>query len=367
MKILFLSAANNIHTVRWVNELSSRGHEIILVSNKNHKVNDYEYNENVKEHYLKFSGNFGYFLNINEMRRLYKQISPDVVNAHYASGYGLLARLSKLKPLVLSVWGSDVYDFPYQSKIKMNLIRKNISYADKVASTSISMSKQVQRIMNNNMNIAITPFGVDTDIFTPKVSNSENKRFTVGVVKTLSEKYGIEYIIKSFHKFMLAINKDDYTAKETPILKIYGRGEQEQYLRNLVHELKINEFVSFEGYIQNSKVPNVINEFDIFCAGSILDSESFGVAAVEAMACEIPVIATDVSGFKEVIVDGVTGYIVQRKNIDAMAEKMLELFYNKDLRRSFGLNGRIRVLENYSWKDNVSQMEAIYENIKLSR
>jgi hypothetical protein len=41
MKILFLSAANNIHTVRWVNELSSRGHEIILVSNKNHKVNDY--------------------------------------------------------------------------------------------------------------------------------------------------------------------------------------------------------------------------------------------------------------------------------------------------------------------------------------
>ena len=61
----------------------------------------------------------GYYLNAPLLQRLAEKIKPDVVNAHYASGYGTLMRRAKLKNTVLSVWGSDVYDFPYKNRLFM--------------------------------------------------------------------------------------------------------------------------------------------------------------------------------------------------------------------------------------------------------
>ena len=72
-------------------------------------------NKNIHQHQLKYKGGVGYYLNAKELRKLKKEISPDIINVHYASGYGTLARKSKLCPILLSVWGSDVYDFPNKS------------------------------------------------------------------------------------------------------------------------------------------------------------------------------------------------------------------------------------------------------------
>lgn len=365
MKILFLSAADNIHTVRWVNKLSDRGHKVYLISNRNHAEKNNKINSSVSIHYLKFSGNIGYYLNSIELKKITNNIKPDIVNAHYASGYGVLARMAKMKPLVLSVWGSDVYDFPYQSKLKMKVLRNNIDFADRIASTSYSMAEQVKRIMNKNMDIIVTPFGVDTKLFKPQNDRLKEKEFIFGVVKTLNEKYGIDYIIKAFKVFLTQIDGEK-NIQLKPKLMIYGKGEQETQLKRLSEELNIADKVKFNGYIQNNEVPRVINSMDVFCLGSILDSESFGVAAVEAMSCEIPVIATDVSGFKEVIVNNETGYIIPRKDEQAMADKMYKLFMDENLRKVFGENGRKRVLEYYDWENNVSTMEKLYEQVIYS-
>ncbi|MBC8578954.1 glycosyltransferase [Zhenhengia yiwuensis] len=364
MKIMFIGSAKNIHTVRWVNALSDKGHEVYLITNKNHYDGIDGLNPNINVHKLTYGGTIGYYLNTIQIKRIYKKIQPDIVNAHYASGYGVLARVAKLKPLILSVWGSDVYDFPYESKIKMKIIRKNIKFADQIASTSYSMAKQVENIMQKKMSIQITPFGVDTEVF---IKNSELKSkeyFIFGTVKTLSEKYGIEYIIKAFKIFLDKIENE--IVKKQPILIIYGKGELEEKLKKLCVELKIEDKVFFKGYILNKEVPNAINNMDVFCLGSILDSESFGVAAVEAMACEVPVIATDVSGFKEVILNEKTGYIVERKNENEIADKMYELFKDKKMRLDMGQRGRKRVLELYDWKENVNTMLEIYKKTMMS-
>ena len=115
MKILFLSAANSIHTVRWVNSLANRNHEIYLVYNRGHNPKADKIDKKVKLCELPFTGNRGYFFNVFALKKLAKKIKPDVINVHYASGYGTLARKSKLCPILLSVWGSDVYDFPNKS------------------------------------------------------------------------------------------------------------------------------------------------------------------------------------------------------------------------------------------------------------
>lgn len=362
MKILFLSAASNIHTVRWVNVLADRGHEVYLVYNADHSPTIDKVNKKVIQHKLRFGGAFAYYLNGRELSKLSNKISPNIINAHYASGYGTLARIAKVRPLILSVWGTDVYDFPYKNKFTLNILRKNIDNADKIASTSYSMAKQVENIMRKSIGITITPFGVDTSLFKPMTRKKNNYHFTFGIVKTLSKNYGIEYILKAFKLLINRIEKENLDC--SPILEIYGKGDLENELKTLCKKLSVSNQVFFRGYIPNTEVPGAINNMDVFCLGS--EIESFGVAAVEAMACQIPVIATNASGFKEVIVDGVTGFIIPKHDEIAMADKMYELMINSKLRKIFGMNGRKRVIKFYDWEKNVDVMESLYNEVSYT-
>ena len=115
------------------------------------------------------------------------------------------------------------------------------------------------------------------------------------------------------------------------------------------------------GYINNDKIPEIYANVDIACFGSRL--ESFGVSAVEAMACEVPVIATDADGFKEVIEDCKTGFIVNQNDIKAMAEYMRWPYFNPKLRNELGQNARKRVMKLYDWNNNVDFMISIYEAV----
>ena len=106
------------------------------------------------------------------------------------------------------------------------------------------------------------------------------------------------------------------------------------------------------------EIPKAICGMDVCCLPSIL--ESFGVAAVEAMACSVPVIASDVDGFLETMEDGVTGFIIPKANSDAIAEKLFLLYKNEELRRQMGEAGRQRVHRLYDFSENVKEMEGAY-------
>ena len=95
-----------------------------------------------------------------------------------------------------------------------------------------------------------------------------------------------------------------------------------------------------------------------------MESESFGVAAVEAMACGCPVIATKVAGFKEVMEEGRTGYLVSAEDYEMMAVYMLKLYRDKKLRDEIGLNGRKRVERFYDWNQCVDTMIDLYMSMK---
>lgn len=101
-----------------------------------------------------------------------------------------------------------------------------------------------------------------------------------------------------------------------------------------------------------------MNRMDVFCAPSL--SESFGVAVIEASACETPVVVSNVGGLPEVVIDEVTGFIVEPKHVEQLAEKILILVNDQSLRKQMGAAGRKFVLENYAWEKNVDTMESIY-------
>lgn len=361
MKIIFLGEAGSIHTIRWVNSLSEKGIEVILVSLKGNFDNVEKISKKVKVIYLPFGTKLGYYLNVFALKKIISKEKPDLINAHYASGYGTLGRLSGFNKKLLNVWGSDVYDFPNESKLKKRIIEKNLKNYTAIASTSYCMAEETKKYLENkSKEIFITPFGVDTEKFKNLNIEKKENEITIGIVKTLTEKYGIEYLIKAIKELENILDIENY--KKIRLL-IYGKGELKNKLEDLTKELQIEDKVIFKGYISNEDVPKALNEMDIFVVPSILDSESFGVAAVEAMACEIPVIASSVGGLKEVIVDKETGYLLPKKDHKEIAKYLKKLILDKNLRISLGKNGRKRVLENYDWNSNVDYMIKIYREI----
>lgn len=350
MKIAFLAGYNSIHTVRWVNEMASRGHEVHLLTM--HPGSE-ELKSGVRVYMLPYKPPFGYYLNTFKVRRILQAIKPDILHTHYASGYGTLARLSGFHPNLLSVWGSDVFDFPYESKFKMNLLIKNLRAADRIASTSYVMKKQVERLYKPEKEIAVTPFGVDCDLFKPVEAKKGGRKIRIGTVKRMAPKYGISTLIEAF-----ALVKKEVKDVE---LVLVGGGPQEEELKLLAKELDVADDVRFIGAVPHKDVPKWLNSFDIYAA--LKDSESFGVAVIEASACGVPVIVSDAGGLPEVVADGVTGYIVPRKNPQAAAEKIVKLILDEKARKSMGQAGREFVLRNYEWKENADRMERLYWEI----
>lgn len=360
MKIAFVSNAKSIHIVRWANAMAERGHNVSIIICAN-DVGDNKalYHEGIKIIPLRFSTPFGYYLNAGQLKRLVKKEKFDVVNIHYASGYGTLGRRAKLKDAVLNIWGSDVYDFPYQSKIKYTIVKKNLTFYKSVASTSLCMAKQAKKIVDRVYHI--TPFGVDTDLFKPMPEYKPQDKIIFGTVKTLSPKYGVADTIKAFVMLIKRLERENRCdIVEKLRYEIYGKGEQKDELQQLIDKNGMTDKIFLCGYVPNEKLPQIYNRFMVFNCNSVENSESFGVAAVEAMACGIPVQVSDADGFAEVVENGVTGLIAPKGDVDAIFENMYKLLLDNNLRQEMSNLGIERVNKYYKWSDNVNSMLEVY-------
>lgn len=327
MRILFVSASHSIHTVKWLNSLAKRGHEILLVSKRPDMNILHEIDPKVKIHYLKDRKQLQSIMAAPELKRIFREFKPDIVNTHYASNYGITSALAGVHPNILSVWGSDVYKNPYESKMLFRLIRFALRKSDMVTSSSHVMAQQTKVIAGKDIDVTVIPFGVDIDKFSPSSDGKDSDEIVIGIVKTLRPVYRIDVLIRAF---AIVCSKCSAPVR----LDIYGEGELIGELKELAESLGIAQKVNFMGSIPNAEVPDALHKMDIFALSS--ERESFGVAAVEAMACGLPVAATAAEGFVEVIEDGKTGFIVPKNDYEQLAEKILELINNEELRKKMG-------------------------------
>ncbi|MBV7388036.1 glycosyltransferase [Pasteurellaceae bacterium TAE3-ERU1] len=361
MKIIILSAGNSIHTIRWVNGLSSLGYCVTLITQ--HEVEHKNYNDNVQIISFPYNGVLGYFILGYKLRRIINEIKPDIVNAHYASGYGTTARLVNFKPYLLSVWGSDVYDFPHKSRFHHWLIKKNIESATAIASTSQAMANHVKKIISFEGEIFITPFGVDTEIFKNKDDEycKFNDNIVIGTVKTMEKTYGVDLLILSFAEVLRRLKIACPSLANKIILRLVGTGGEIEQLKNLVKEINLEGAVEFLGFIEHKKVPDILNKLDIYVALS--RSESFGVAILEASSCGLPVIVSNVGGLPEVVLNNKTGFIVNSEDVHQAADAIEKLVMSETLRKEMGLAGRQFVLTKYSWNKSLEVMSNVYKLI----
>jgi len=365
MKLLLLASPTSTHTIKWAKSLAKKDVDIFIFGLSDYDKSVYENFENIKVYSLGYKRNIimGKEGNVSKLRylkalpaikKIIKSYKPDIVHAHYASSYGLLGALSGFHPLIISVWGSDIFNFPRKSFLHKRLIKFNLKKADKILSTSNIMAKETQRYTNKE--IQVTPFGVDLNIFKPMKVESifVEKDIVVGTIKALEKKYGIDYLIRAFQ-----IVSSRHPRLPLRLL-IVGNGSQEEDLKKLVSKLDIKNKVIFAGRIKHTEVPKYHNMLSIFLAISISNCESFGVAVIEASACEKAVVVSNVGGLPEVVEDLKTGLVVPPKDPKKTAEMIEKLIFDQNLRKALGKAGRQRVKKFYDWQENLQKMINIY-------
>lgn len=195
MRILYLGSGRSIHVVRWVRAIAARGHDAYLATQD-------KLCEPIPEcagvEILPSSGVRGYLLNVRAFRRLTERLRPDVVHVNYATGYGMLARLAGgSAPIVLTVYGSDVLEFPRIGRWHRALLIGNLRNARVITSASRALADAVSELLPA-AKVVVVPFGVDTSKFRPILQTPSADALVVGTVKGLDPVYGIDLLLRAF-------------------------------------------------------------------------------------------------------------------------------------------------------------------------
>lgn len=363
MKILILADPASTHTMKWVTSLSNRGIEIALFGMNNCdtslykqfdvKVYSLNLNNRVRFESETSLSKLSYLMALKKIKRLINEFKPDILHSHYASSYGFLAALSKFKPSIVSVWGSDVLSFPFNSLIHRKILNYSLNRSSLVLATSEFLANQTRNFTQKI--IQVTPFGVDVDKFNSiKIKRPFNDNdIVIGTIKSLEKTYGIDKLIEAFR-----IVKS--RQKELPLkLFIVGNGSEENNLKKIANEkIEQNDYI-FTGYINHDKIQDYHNMIDI--SVFLSNQESFGVSILEAMACCRPVVVSNTGGLREIVDEGRNGYFVSPNDPEGAANAIEKLVLSHELRIKFGQNGREKVKAFYSWNNSVDLMLSIYK------
>ena len=354
-KILLISNGDSIHTIRWVKELQCN-YKIFLFDWRPIDRVNYKNLENVMivsndNFFSKKIPFFSFILSFLKIKKISKNINPDIVHSHYATSYGLLGVRAKKNKLITSVWGSDLTDFPNKSPFHKYLIKYLLTKSDYIFSTSNFLRKKVKEITKRSS--IVTPFGVEVLKYNGTRKNTE--LVTFGIAKNLTSSSGIEKALRCFYKLKNK-NKDKKIK-----FQIAGDGPLRGKIESIIYDLDLKNDVNLLGHLNHKDIYRFMRHIDIYI--NVPQKESFGVAVLEASAAGKPVIVSDVGGLSEVVEDGVTGVIIDYSNEHQIVKAMNEMVCNKDKRDFMGANGIKFIEKNYTWKKSVKIMLNSYKKI----
>jgi len=187
------------------------------------------------------------------------------------------------------------------------------------------------------------PYGVDTDKFSPAIkkdSQIKNILF-VGALDKAHYFKGVNILLKAISRFQIS----DFR------FQIVGDGDLKTSYEKLAEKLDIKDRVEFLGKISDEELPRIYQQADLLVLPSINKNEAFGLVLLEAMACGVPVIASDLPGVRTVFEDGRQGLLCKPGDVSDLKNKIEEILADEEKRKIMGKEARILALEKYSWEE----------------
>lgn len=317
--------------------------------------------DNVKEGFLvKLQVlTFLFFNIIYSIRRLRNM---DVVHVQWPIPNGLGAIfLKKIYgiPYINTIHGEEVhlskrYHIIFALRWLVNNSSKTITNSNATRRFSLKAGLEGEKI-------DVIPFGVDTNFFRPLDVDKDKKIFQILSVGYLIERKGFEYLIKA----MPNVLKEHKNVR----LKIVGSGPLESKLKAVIYELGLGDEVEIVKNVSDEELLMAYNSADLFVLPSIVDSqgntEGLGVVLLEAMACGLPVIGSDVGGITDIIDEGISGLFVQEKKSSDISNMILLLIEDEELRKKL-VDSALGIVKNkFSWKTVSKDYIDVYNEFKI--
>ena len=200
-------------------------------------------------------------------------------------------------------------------------------------------------------NIVIVPNAVNAKIYAPSAELRQGRPL-IGHVGRLKKYKSVDHLLRAFE----IVLKDIPDAR----LRIVGDGDFRSDLEKLAHELAIADQVEFTGYLSEAEKVRHLNQMSV--AVNCSAKEGWGLTVIEANACGVPVVASDVPGLRDSVVDEKTGLLYEFGNIEQLAQKITLVLRDENLRNRM----RVDALEwgrSFNWEESAKKMIAFLEKV----
>lgn len=351
MRIAVLADASLPHTQRWVEALTRRGHECLVVSLES--GTGYAAPTEWVAVGPKLPRFVRYTLAIARVRKLLKAFRPDVVNPHFLPNYGWMAVHIGLRPIVLSVLGSDLLTVPQKGPLHAWRTRFVLARSDFVLSDAEMLTDAACRFGFPRERVRTVPWGIELHRFPWPPSHLELPETTCVVLSTrrLDPVYDVGTLL-------IAAKQMKPTERRHFAFRIAGSGPDETRLRQQAQDLD----VTFLGWLSQVELANELQAAHLYVSTSKSDSTS--VSLLEAMAAGCFPVVSDIAGNREWVKDGVGGLLFPAGDANALADALRRAQQDIALRSQAALHNRRLVETRATWDVTITTAEQLFEQAR---
>jgi len=381
MKILYFSLGYSTHDHRFLKGMSDHAHEVFFVQleGNQRQVEDRPIPVNVT--LIKWAGGREPFhwrdlprLTF-DFRRLTKEIKPDLIHAGPIQNCALIAVLSGFRPVLTMSWGFDLMDDVHKGKIwewatRYTLKRSTFFTSD----ANVTRDKAVAYGMNPDKTV-VFPWGIDLQEFKPRKAPKSasktparksktlapgasagvvnQKSFTLFCNRAWESRYGVDVIARAFVK--VAQQNDDVS------LILLGGGSQAHNIRDILQRGGALERVSFGGQVSQTDLPRWYHMADIYISPSHVDGSS--VSLMEALACGLPCLVSDIPANQEWVEDGINGWLFRDGDVDDLVEKILSALKKRRSFKKISEAAHKTAEQKADWSKNFGKLLDAYDKV----
>jgi glycosyltransferase involved in cell wall biosynthesis len=298
------------------------------------------------------------------LKQIVRENRVDVIHAGPIDLCAWLAARAGLAPLVSMSWGYDLLVNANRDPLSRRRIQYALQHSSIILDDCQAVSDAAMRYGFPQERIVTFPWGVDLQVYFPrKVKNSGDRSMNSKTIVLLSTRrmeklYGCDVIVDAFIK---AASQEDELR-----LTMLGDGEQRQHLMRRIAAAGLEGRVQFAGNIPEDEMVTKFQASDVYISASHSDGSS--VSLLQAMACGLPVIVSDIPGNREWVGEGWNGWLFKDGDQNELASLMLEASRSVGLRAVYGRQARKIVVDRADWKKNSARlMDAYHMAIELDR
>jgi len=345
-------------------ELVKLGHDINVICANEPEVAENEIINGIKVKRLPYIGKIA---NTNITPYLPFALSNedfDILHTHvptpWSADWSNIISKFKKKPLIVTyhndIIGTGIAHYIagfYNSTALKSLLNE----VDRIIITQANYLQSSPYLKKYENKIDLIPVGVDVEKF--KSFNANKNKYTIFFLSLLDEfhKYkGLDYLLKALK----------HVKKEIPDVKLIigGKGKLLGYYRKMAYDFGLKDNVEFHGFIPEEKIVEYYSRSSVFVLPSISPKqEGFGIVALEALACETPIISTEIVGVASDVKKSKSGIIIPPKDVDKLVKAIVKILNNENLSKEMGRNGRKLVKTSYTWYKVAKMVERVYRKV----